>query len=141
MNQRGFATLEIILAVVILSIIATIAVPRFTDTKTRANTAKIQADLSTIDTALQIYYMEKGTWTGITDVKSLVTANYLMDEPTPPTGSAFMNGDDKKISGTTYGIDTSDTKKVRASLNMDSKENAHAGDFSMTKSTPASSGN
>lgn len=133
MNQRGFATLEIILAIVILSIIATIAVPRFTDTKTRANTAKIQADLSTIDTALQIRYLEKGNWTNISTVANLVTEGYLMEEPKPPTGSAFMNGDDKTISGTSYDIDASDTKNVRASLNMDSNTKAHAGDFSQQK--------
>ena len=129
MNQRGFATLEIILAVVILSIIATIAVPRFTDTKTRANTAKIQADLSTIDTALQIYYMEKGTWEGINEVKDLVTANYLMDEPKPPTGSAFVDGDSKTISDTTkYDIDKTNH---RGALKVNN-EDKHAGDFSMT---------
>ena len=127
MNQRGFATLEIILAIVILSIIATIAVPRFTDTKTRANTAKIQADLSTIDTALQIYYLEKGNWTGISDVNSLVTANYLMDEPKPPTGSAFLNGTSTEINATAYTIDNDH----RAALKV-GEATKHAGDFSMT---------
>ncbi|MBQ7476295.1 MAG: prepilin-type N-terminal cleavage/methylation domain-containing protein [Selenomonadaceae bacterium] len=131
MNQRGFATLEIILAIVILSIIATIAVPRFTDTKTRANTAKIQADLSTIDTALQIRYLEKGNWTGIDSVENLVTEGYLMEEPKPPTGSAFMGGTSTEIDATTttYHIDTTNNQ-YRAALKMNSKANAHAGDFS-----------
>ena len=43
MNQRGFATLEVILMVVIIGILATVAVPRFTDVTTKANTAKIQS--------------------------------------------------------------------------------------------------
>ena len=54
MNQRGFATLEVILMVMVIGILASIAVPRFNAVTTAANTAKIQADLSTIDTATDI---------------------------------------------------------------------------------------
>ena len=62
MNQRGFATLEIIMVVVIIGILATIAVPNFSNVTEKANTAKIQSDLTTIDTAIQMYYMENGKY-------------------------------------------------------------------------------
>ena len=52
MNQRGFATLEVILMVMVIGILASIAVPRFSNVTASANTAKIQADLATIDTAI-----------------------------------------------------------------------------------------
>ena len=93
MNQRGFATLEVILMVVVIGILASVAVPRFTDVTTKANTAKIQSDLTTIDTAIQIYYMEKGEYP--TELKNL--ENYLMDTPKPPTGSVYINGTSTKI--------------------------------------------
>ncbi len=124
MNQRGFATLEVILMIVVIGILATVAVPRFTDVTTKANTAKIQSDLTTIDTAIQIYYMEKGEYPA--DIKALVDGNYLMDTPTPPTGYAYVKttenstttAKETKINGPNYGFtETGDTNKVkRASL-------------------------
>ena len=143
MNQRGFATLEVILMVVILGILATVAVPRFTDVTTKANTAKIQSDLTTIDTAIQLYYMEKGSYTGLSTVDNLTTAGYLMDTPKPPTGSAFLNGTATEIASTTttYSIvddpkDTSNStsKAKRAVLNIGGSNHV-AGDFSVTATT------
>ena len=133
MNQKGFATLEVIMMVVVIGILATIAVPRFTDVTTKANTAKIQSDLSTIDTAIQMYYMEKNSYPS--QISDLVDNGYLMDEPKPPTGKAYMkNSDDTSTkftaqdinsTATSYGINT----KGRATL--DSKT---AGDFGLSKS-------
>ena len=90
MNQRGFATLEVILMVMVIGILASIAVPRFTNVTTRANTAKIQADLSTIDTAIAVYQMEQGDNQTIANVAALVSAGYLQGEPQPPSsGSCY----------------------------------------------------
>jgi general secretion pathway protein G len=102
MNQRGFATLEVILMVMVIGILASIAVPRFTDITTKANTAKIQADLSTIDTAIQIYIMEKGSEpTNVSDLNE-----YLNDAANlkPPTGKAFINGTATNISEKIYAV-------------------------------------
>ena len=87
MSQRGFATLEVILMVMVIGILASIAVPRFTNITARANTAKIQADLSTIDTAIAIYRMEKSTEPA--DINALVTNGYLQAAPTPPSGKCY----------------------------------------------------
>ena len=122
MNQKGFATLEVIMMVVVIGILATIAVPRFTDVTTKANTAKIQSDLSTIDTAIQMYYMDKGEYPSA--ISDLVD-KYLMDEPTPPTGEAYIDGTATKITGMSYGIDT---KNKRATLGSN-----NSGKFSLTK--------
>ena len=90
MNQRGFATLEVILMVMVIGILASIAVPRFTSVTTAANTAKVQADLSTIDTAIAVYHMEYGENTNPADVAALVTAGYLQAEPKPPKGYVYV---------------------------------------------------
>ncbi len=89
MNQRGFATLEVILMVMVIGILASIAVPRFTSVTAAANTAKIQADLSTIDTAVAIYRMEYGEDKEPT-ISDLVSKGYLQAEPKVPSGSAYM---------------------------------------------------
>ena len=115
MNQRGFATLEVILMVMVIGILASIAVPRFTSVTTAANTAKIQSDLSTIDTAISIYYMEKGEYP--TELSQL--SDYLRDVANvkPPTGNAYIDGTSTEIKATTYAI-TPDTngKESRATL-------------------------
>ncbi|MBR1806585.1 MAG: type II secretion system protein GspG [Selenomonadaceae bacterium] len=117
MNQRGFATLEVILMVMVIGILASIAVPRFTSVTTAANTAKIQSDLSTIDTAISIYYMEKGTYPqNISDL-----SDYLKDigNVKPPTGKAYINGTATDISATSYAIQqptSGSTDEARATL-------------------------
>ena len=128
MNQRGFATLEVILIIVVIGILATVAVPRFTDVTVKANTAKIQSDLTTIDTAIQIYYMEKGSYPA--DIDALVTGKYLMDKPKPPTGSAYINGESQTISGA-YGLTTN---KDRATCNSKTVDN-----FTLQKASSSSS--
>ena len=122
MNQRGFATLEVIMMVVVIGILATIAVPRFTDVTTKANTAKIQSDLTTIDTAIQMYYMENGSYPSA--ISDLVD-KYLMDEPKPPTGEAYIDGTATEINAKSYSIDTNSKRGQ-----LDSHT---AGDFSLTK--------
>ena len=115
MNQRGFATLEVILMVMVIGILASIAVPRFTSITTSANTAKIQSDLSTIDTAISIYYMEKGTYP--TSLENL--SDYLKDIANikPPTGKAYINGTAEQITATSYEITANkDGDESRATL-------------------------
>ena len=90
MNQRGFATLEVILMVMVIGILASIAVPRFTAVTTAANTAKVQSDLATLETAAAIYAMENGnSKTPLTITKDLEP--YLKDASNikPPKGDVY----------------------------------------------------
>ena len=94
MRQKGFATLEVILMVMVIGILASIAVPRFTSVTTAANTAKIQSDLSTIDTAISIYYMEHGNYpTALTQLSDYIngvdSSNVTLK---PPTGKCYRDG-------------------------------------------------
>lgn len=89
--QKGFATLEIILMVMVIGILASIAVPRFTSVTAAANTAKIQSDLSTIDTAIAVYEMEKGSKPpSISDLSTYFQGGVV---PKPPTGKYFLKGE------------------------------------------------
>lgn len=135
MNQRGFATLEVILMVMVIGILASIAVPRFTAVTTAANTAKIQSDLTTIDTAIAIYIMEKGTPTVAPQMSAL--KDYLQDPDNikPPTGKAYVNGTATDISATTYSITKQESNgDYRATL-----DGKTAGEFT-GKSNGSSSG-
>ena len=128
MNQKGFATLEVILMVVIIGILATVAVPRFTDMTMKANTAKIQADLSTLDNAIEIYYMDKGEYPD--DISDL--GDYVKDVGNlkPPTGKAFTKDSSGEITisdSDNYEITTSNSQ-TRATLSGKT-----SGDFSIKK--------
>ena len=114
MSQKGFATLEIILAVTIVGILAAVAVPRFTDVVTKANTAKIQADLSTLDSAIAIYEMENGKSPSsiTTDLKDYVQD---VENLKPPTGKAFIDGTATDIPTGGYSIDTTKNRAVLGS--------------------------
>ena len=133
-GQGGFATLEVILMVTVIGILASIAVPRFNDITTRANTAKVQADLTTIDTAIAVYNMRTGGYPST--VKALVTSKDLSDEPTPPRGKVYL------ADGTIATIANNDAYGLndgRAVLNSKT-----AGDYnydsSKTYSEPAAGG-
>ena len=114
MNQRGFATLEVILMVMVIGILASIAVPRFTSVTAAANTAKIQSDLSTIDTAIAVYQMEKGT---APSGNISVLKDYIRgaEDLKPPTGKCFIEGKESEVPTGDYGITTSNGE-TRATL-------------------------
>ena len=94
MNQKGFATLEIILMVMVVGILATMAVPQFEKITASANTAKVQSDLAAINSAAAVYQME----TGQVATYDKLTASYFENGlPQPPTGSIYVDGEVKKI--------------------------------------------
>ena len=104
MNQRGFATLEVILMVMVIGILASIAVPRFTSVTAAANTAKVQADLTTLDAAISVYYMDNGDYPAGTDIS--VLENYVNgakdNDLKPPKGKVYLSGTEQSVSATTY---------------------------------------
>ncbi len=137
MNQKGFATLEVILMVMVIGILATVAVPRFTDVTTKANTAKIQSDLATIDSAIDMYYMEKGEYPKDGTLSSTDVSNalkpYIKDISNlkPPSGEAYVDGEAKTI-GTNYEVAKVD-ETTRATLKV-GETSKTAGDFYKSKS-------
>ena len=135
MNQRGFATLEVILMVMVIGILASVAVPRFNEVTTAANTAKIQSDLSTIDTAISIYYMDNGSYpTAISQLD-----DYLKDAAKiqPPTGYAYINGTKTEITGPNYAITAGAATGEESRATLD---NHKAGEFSKTATSSSGSG-
>ena len=100
LNQKGFSLVELMVVIAILGVLAAIALPKFTDSTTSANTAKAQADLRTIDSAIVMYQAQKGTdptegigAAGDAATKAtLMGAGLLVEPPTPPSGKCFLGG-------------------------------------------------
>ena len=131
MRQKGFATLEVILMVMVIGILASVAVPRFNAVTAAANTAKIQADLSTLDSTAAIYFMREGkNPTTLSDVADYVRG--ASGELKPPSGKCYIKGTLSDVPSGDYSF-TSDstTGECQACLGTDKHT---AADFYVEKS-------
>ena len=102
-GQRGFSLLSTLLAVMILAVILAIAVPRFQAAIGAANTVKVQADLTTLDTAIVLYQTAKGQ--NPTTLEDL--AEYVTDVKNlkPPSGNVRVGDKEISMEGKTYQIE------------------------------------
>lgn len=105
--EDGFSMLELLIYVGIVGIIVSFAVPRYNNAVAMANTAKIQADLQTIDAAITMYQLQNGTNpANISDDLSEYIAH--ADRLKPPTGKCILKDDGiKDISATEYVLASS----------------------------------
>ena len=101
--ERGFSLLSTLLAVMILAVILSIAVPRFTSAVTTANTVKVQADLTALDTAIVLYQTAKGkNPAGIDDLAEYVTD---LKNLRPPSGNVRVGGKEVSMDGASYAVE------------------------------------
>lgn len=104
-KRKGFMLLELIIVVAIIGILAAVAIPNLVGMTDEAKVAKIQSDLSTIGTAMEVYHVKKGG-TYPTDLSVLEGDNgYLKEVPKPPTGAgAYTVGNKGKVTCTFNGV-------------------------------------
>ncbi len=69
--KKAFSLLEMVFAVVIIGIIASVAMPKLFDTKNEALVSTIKQDVITVTSAIQGHYMLNKTVDKISDVVSL----------------------------------------------------------------------
>lgn len=132
LSQKGFATLEVILMITVLGILSAVAIPRFSAITTSANTAKVQADLSTLDTAIALYQMDNGKVpTKISELKDYVQD---VNNIKPPSGKVYVKGEEKDLSSESYSIIDTETNP-RAALGEHTSE-----EFTKINSSSGNSG-
>ncbi|MCC6318160.1 MAG: prepilin-type N-terminal cleavage/methylation domain-containing protein [Gemmatimonadaceae bacterium] len=62
-SRAGFTLIELLIVVVIIGILASFAVPKFQNTKGKANAAALRSDLRNMATAQEAYLYDYGTYT------------------------------------------------------------------------------
>jgi type IV pilus assembly protein PilA len=67
--RRGFTLIELLIVVVIIGLLAAIAVPKFQNTKGKANAAALKSDLRNLATAEEAYFYTTSLYT--TDTTAL----------------------------------------------------------------------
>lgn len=105
-NQEGFSLLGVLIAVSIVGIMTSVAVPKFSAAIATANTAKVQSDLTNIDAAITMYKLDTGT--NPSNIENL--SGYLTDYENikPPQGNCYVKNQAEPISVSagSYGIES-----------------------------------
>lgn len=88
-KRKGFMLLELIIVVAIVGILSAVAMPDILGMTNDAKAARIQADLSAIGTASEMYYVKNGEYpTALSQLVDTTGANgYLKKMPEPPDKS------------------------------------------------------
>ena len=62
-SQRGFTLVELLIVVVIIGLLATIAIPKFANTKEKAYIASMKSDLRNLATAEEAFFYDSAKYT------------------------------------------------------------------------------
>lgn len=93
--KKGFTLIELIMVIVIISILAAIAIPKFIDLRNNAKQAACDGNVATIRSAVAAYYAKTAVEGTASFPSSLTLAtfysNYFADGtlPTCPFGTAY----------------------------------------------------
>lgn len=127
-GQAGFSLLGVLIAVMIIGIVAAIAVPKFNSAIASANTAKVEADLSTLDSAIMVYEAEHGL--PPKDIDALDGYVNDVSKLKPPKGKCLLKGGGELTveDGAVYEL-TTESDKMTTTIRRAALSGHKAGDF------------
>lgn len=97
----GFTLVELMIVITVIAILATIGVMSFTRVQMQARDTRRKADVRSIETALQAYYTEIGTYPAT--VAALVPT-YVPVAPVPPKGAGQTSYTYNTDTNTKYAV-------------------------------------
>jgi len=109
-NKKGFTLVEVVTVIAILSLLVSIAAPKFVDIRIKAERSAVEANLKTIETAITLYEIQYGSLPDDADISDL-KGNTLQIIPEGPKDAqynikkenelwtAVVNSNGKKVGG------------------------------------------
>lgn len=123
-NRKGFTLIELLIVVVIIGILAAIAIPKFSGTKSKAYIAAMKSDLKNLVTAEESYYADNDTYGTVAQVvaANLWTASgtvAVADVSANATGFSFT-ATHPSVAGVTCAVFVGDAAAVAPAVDAGS---------------------
>ncbi len=80
MYKKAFSLLELIFAIIVISIVASFAIPKYMDIKDTALVSTVKRDIQTIITSVQTYYLTNKNISKITDAVNINKSNWIIED-------------------------------------------------------------
>jgi general secretion pathway protein G len=91
-RQSGFSLMELLVAMMILAVLATIGVKKYQEFASNARYVKAHADMKTVAEGLDQYFLKHGKYPDLTSYESMVEPNSpLVKENLIPAGISPMD--------------------------------------------------
>lgn len=109
MNKKGFTLIELLVVIAIIGLLSTLAVVALGSARVKARDSKRLSDLKQLQTALELYYTDQGSYpsgSGVTlgvaggnyacldaggwDSKAACTSPYMGQVPTDPGSNTYI---------------------------------------------------
>ena len=102
-HKHGFTLIELLIVVAIIAILAAIAIPNFLAAQVRAKVSRVKADLRTVATAVESYYIDYNSYPESVPVPIVVSGtrdsaySYLPNTITTPISYISNNRDGQPV--------------------------------------------
>ena len=114
--RKGFTLIELLIVVVIIGILAAIAIPKFSTTKSKAYKTSMISDLHQLVTAEEAYFADSSKYADLSTLGTKFASSQGVNAPTITTGAGYWSATvtHSQLAGTTCGVAMNTTTPVVA---------------------------
>jgi type II secretion system protein G len=113
MNKKGFTLIELLVVIAIIGLLSTIAVVSFSNANNKAKNAKKQADIRSMQSAIELYNTDTGSYPAVPATWALLGTTLVPyfqgGLPTPPDTTVYtycLSGTSKYLLAATLSTTT-----------------------------------